>query len=132
MKVTLRTVTGTTFALDLEDSSKVNASCFSIPLITAVVGTCHLPYGDLLGCRCQSKSPSRERRRFPCSQSSLDLPGQGELHDGTAEIKPSYIRARTHVQVLKDDTTLADNKVSENGFMVVMVSKVSCFIPCHG
>jgi hypothetical protein len=27
-------------------------------------------------------------------------------------------------QVLKDDTTLEDNKVSENGFMVVMVTKV--------
>jgi hypothetical protein len=27
-------------------------------------------------------------------------------------------------QVLKDDTTLDDNKVSENGFMVVMVTKV--------
>jgi len=27
-------------------------------------------------------------------------------------------------QVLKDDTTLAENKVSENGFMVIMVTKV--------
>ena len=27
-------------------------------------------------------------------------------------------------QVLKDDTTLEENKVSENGFMVVMVTKV--------
>ena len=27
-------------------------------------------------------------------------------------------------QVLKDDTTLEDNKVSENGFMVVMITKV--------
>ena len=132
MKVTLRTVTGTTFALDLEDSSKVNASRFPAPLIIAIVGTSHLRYGDLIGCRCQSESPSRERRRFPCSQSSLDLPGQGELQNDTAEIESSLIRARTRVQVLKDDTTLADNKVSENGFMVVMVSKVSCFIPCHG
>ena len=132
MKVTLRTVTGTTFALDLEDSSKVNASCIPAPVTIAIVGTSHLWYGDLIGCRCQSKSPSRERRRFSCSQSSLDLPGQGELHDDTAEIKPSSIRARTHVQVLKDDTTLADNKVSENGFMVVMVSKVFCFTPYHG
>ena len=28
-------------------------------------------------------------------------------------------------QVLKDGTTLADNKVGENGFLVVMVQKVS-------
>ena len=27
--------------------------------------------------------------------------------------------------MLKDDTTLEENKVSENGFMVVMVTKVS-------
>ena len=32
------------------------------------------------------------------------------------------------LQVLKDDTTLADNKVSENGFMVIMVTKVTLAI----
>lgn len=31
------------------------------------------------------------------------------------------------LQVLKDDTTLEDNKVLDNGFMVVMVTKV---LPC--
>ena len=34
----------------------------------------------------------------------------------------------TCLQVLKDDTTLADNKVSENGFMVIMVTKVMLVI----
>ena len=29
------------------------------------------------------------------------------------------------IQVLKDETTLKDNGVSENGFLVVMVTKVS-------
>lgn len=33
-------------------------------------------------------------------------------------------------QVLKDGTTLADNKVGENGFLVVMVQKVTLFCLC--
>jgi hypothetical protein len=33
--------------------------------------------------------------------------------------------------VLKDDTTLAENKVSENGFMVIMVTKVSLLLLVH-
>ena len=32
------------------------------------------------------------------------------------------------LQVLKDDTTLADNSVSETGFMVVMVSKARTLV----
>lgn len=33
-------------------------------------------------------------------------------------------------QVLKDGTTLADNKVGENGFLVVMVQKVTLICLC--
>ena len=33
------------------------------------------------------------------------------------------------VQVLKDETTLAENKVTENTFMVVMVKKVGWAVP---
>jgi len=40
---------------------------------------------------------------YPCGQQLL-------IHNG---------------KVLKDETTLADNKVSEDGFLVVMLSKVS-------
>lgn len=40
---------------------------------------------------------------YPCGQQLL-------IHNGT---------------VLKDETTLADNKVSEDGFLVVMLSKVA-------
>ena len=32
------------------------------------------------------------------------------------------------LQVLKDDTTLADNSVSETGFMVVMASKARTLV----
>jgi UV excision repair protein RAD23 len=45
---------------------------------------------------CQGKDA------FPCSQQLL-------IHQG---------------KVLKDDTTMDDNKVSENGFLVVMLTKV--------
>ena len=31
---------------------------------------------------------------------------------------------------MKDETTLEDNKVSENGFMVVMVTKVLLIFDC--
>lgn len=30
-------------------------------------------------------------------------------------------------KVLKDETTLTENKVSEDGFLVVMLSKVICY-----
>lgn len=42
---------------------------------------------------------------YPCGQQLL-------IHNG---------------KVLKDETTLADNKVSEDGFLVVMLSKVYFF-----
>lgn len=42
---------------------------------------------------------------YPCGQQLL-------IHNG---------------KVLKDETTLADNKVSEDGFLVVMLSKVIFF-----
>jgi UV excision repair protein RAD23 len=45
---------------------------------------------------------SQGKDAFPCSQQLL-------IHQG---------------KVLKDDTTMADNKVSENGFLVVMLTKV--------
>lgn len=31
-------------------------------------------------------------------------------------------------KVLKDDTTLEENKVAENSFIVIMLSKVRCFL----
>jgi hypothetical protein len=43
---------------------------------------------------------------YPCGQQLL-------IHNG---------------KVLKDETTLAENKVSEDGFLVVMLSKVYLFI----
>lgn len=43
---------------------------------------------------------------YPCGQQLL-------IHNG---------------KVLKDETTLADNKVSEDGFLVVMLSKVYFFL----
>lgn len=45
---------------------------------------------------------SQGREAFPCAQQLL-------IHQG---------------KVLKDDTTMTDNKVSENGFLVVMLTKV--------
>jgi UV excision repair protein RAD23 len=48
---------------------------------------------------------SQGKDAFPCSQQLL-------IHQG---------------KVLKDDTTMADNKVSENGFLVVMLTKVRFF-----
>jgi UV excision repair protein RAD23 len=45
---------------------------------------------------------SQGREAFPCAQQLL-------IHQG---------------KVLKDDTTMADNKVAENGFLVVMLTKV--------
>ena len=33
--------------------------------------------------------------------------------------------SRVYLQVLKDDTTLEDNKISNENFVVVMVTKVS-------
>ena len=45
---------------------------------------------------------------YPCGQQLL-------IHNG---------------KVLKDETTLADNNVSEDGFLVVMLSKVYFFITC--
>lgn len=42
------------------------------------------------------------KESFPCAQQLL-------IHQG---------------KVLKDDTTMDDNKVSENGFLVVMLTKV--------
>lgn len=47
---------------------------------------------------------SQGREAFPCAQQLL-------IHQG---------------KVLKDDTTMTDNKVSENGFLVVMLTKVMC------
>lgn len=47
---------------------------------------------------------SQGKESFPCSQQLL-------IHQG---------------KVLKDDTTMDDNKVSENGFLVVMLTKVNC------
>lgn len=44
---------------------------------------------------------------YPCGQQLL-------IHNG---------------KVLKDETTLAENKVSEDGFLVVMLSKVAPFEP---
>lgn len=44
---------------------------------------------------------------YPCGQQLL-------IHNG---------------KVLKDETTLAENKVSEDGFLVVMLSKVYLFLP---
>lgn len=46
---------------------------------------------------------SQGKESFPCSQQLL-------IHQG---------------KVLKDDTSMEDNKVSENGFLVVMLTKVS-------
>ena len=43
---------------------------------------------------------------YPCGQQLL-------IHNG---------------KVLKDETTLADNKVTEEGFLVVMLSKVTAFV----
>lgn len=43
---------------------------------------------------------------YPCGQQLL-------IHNG---------------KVLKDETTLAENKVSEDGFLVVMLSKVTVFV----
>lgn len=45
---------------------------------------------------------SQGSEAFPCAQQLL-------IHQG---------------KVLKDDTTMADNKVAENGFLVVMLTKV--------
>lgn len=75
MKVTFRTVTGSSFSLDLEGSVKVS----------------------------DVKEKVRETKgdAFPPANQVLIFQGK----------------------VLKDDTTLADNKVSENGFMVIMVTK---------
>ncbi len=39
-------------------------------------------------------------------------------------------QSESSVQVLKDGTTLADNKVGENGFLVVMVQKVKQLQSC--
>lgn len=47
---------------------------------------------------------------FPCSQQLL-------IHQG---------------KVLKDETTMADNKVSEGGFLVVMLTKVGLLCCCPG
>ncbi len=49
---------------------------------------------------------SQGKDAFPCSQQLL-------IHQG---------------KVLKDDTTMDDNKVSENGFLVVMLTKVHLII----
>lgn len=75
MKVTFRTVTGSSFSLDLEDSSKVLA--------------------------VKEKVQETNGDAFPAANQVLIFQGK----------------------VLKDDTTLAENNVSENGFMVVMVTK---------
>ncbi|CAM6027154.1 unnamed protein product [Sphagnum balticum] len=48
---------------------------------------------------------SQGKESFPCSQQLL-------IHQG---------------KVLKDDTSMEDNKVSENGFLVVMLTKVSFY-----
>lgn len=75
MKVTFRTVTGQSFSLDLEESSKVLA--------------------------VKEKVRETKGDAYPAANQVLIFQGK----------------------VLKDDTTLAENKVSENGFMVIMVTK---------
>lgn len=48
----------------------------------------------------------QRKENYPCGQQLL-------IHNG---------------KVLKDETTLAENKVSEDGFLVVMLSKVCCVV----
>lgn len=73
--MTFRTVTGQSFSLDLEESSKVLA--------------------------VKEKVRETKGDAYPAANQVLIFQGK----------------------VLKDDTTLAENKVSENGFMVIMVTK---------
>jgi hypothetical protein len=52
---------------------------------------------------------SQGKEAFPCHQQLL-------IHQG---------------KVLKDDTTMTDNRVSENGFLVVMLTKVLHYNPWY-
>lgn len=82
MKVTLRTVTGTSFSLDLDDKSKVGHQA-SVLLRKGMLHTLrialHVLQPDCAGVRCQSEASARQRRCVPGGASSIDLSGQGQL-----------------------------------------------------
>ena len=134
MKVTFRTVTGSSFSLDLDDKSKVTHQRLAIRSCDATKHhvnmlrlTLRLQVSDV-----KAKVQQEKGDGFPAAHQVLIFQGKvGQLPQQSTSMLCS-IRKHVEVngaycqQVLKDETTLEENKVSENGFMVVMVTKVEC------
>jgi len=67
-----------------------------------------IKYAKIMGVK-KNIEDAQGKDNYPCGQQLL-------IHNG---------------KVLKDETTLADNKVTEDGFLVVMLSKVIlCYFFC--
>ena len=133
--MTFRTVTGQSFSLDLEESSKVSHQRVVGPPASAHRLRCSDFY-ELSGPGRQREGAGNKGRCVPRGKSSIDLSGQSRSRDDACLLSRTansggQNRALSLHQVLKDDTTLAENKVSENGFMVIMVTKVSLLLLVH-
>lgn len=99
--------------------------------LTQPAGSCNDLSSGSTGFSREREGARNKRRCVPSGQSSIDLSGQSKITNDTNRFNVSLDNAassRIIPQVLKDDTTLAENKVSENGFMVIMVTKVALLL----
>ena len=100
MKVTFRTVTGTSFSLDLEDKSKVRLQHVAtgdiwLHSVRTVTPDC---FFESAGIRCQGEGSARKRRCFPGGTSSTDLSGQSKATATTSE-QTAYISTQPEIKV---------------------------------
>ena len=92
MKVTFRTVTGQSFPLDLEESSKVSHQRVVGPPASAHRLRCSDFY-ELSGPGRQREGAGNKGRRLPRCKSSIDLSGQSRSSDNGCPLSRNAIDA---------------------------------------